>query len=81
MKTHTVFIVIGYASLVLGLLFYFVSGGSSYAPAFIVDAIAFLLLGYYLRWKSRHPKKDISNWPLRDCRLALSGQGCRECGA
>jgi len=54
MQTHTVFIVIGYASLVLGA-FYFLSGGRSYAPAFIVDAIAFLLLGYYLRWKSRRP--------------------------
>jgi len=55
MKTHTVFLVIGYASLVLGLLFYFLSRGSLYAPAFIVDAIAFLLLGYYLSWKSRRP--------------------------
>lgn len=57
MQTHTVFISIGYASLVLGV-FYFLSGGRSYSSAFIVDATAFLLLGYYLRWNAR--RRDLT---------------------
>lgn len=52
MQTHTVFISIGFVSLLVGV-FYFLYGDHLYASAFLVDGVAFLLLGCYLRWKSR----------------------------